>query len=332
MSERKIPGLSLAVLRDGKVLKLKGYGVASLESKAPATEDTVYRLASVTKPFTATGVMKLVEEGKIKLNDRIGDLLPDLPASWQAATVHQLLSHTSGLPDIFADDMSFTPLAKTRGETLEKAYGLPLNSAPGERWKYIQTGYVLLSMVVEKESGGDFAANMDRRFFRPLGMGSTRFGDPAEELPGHAVPYESVKFEKDGSQIPIDPPRRLDGRFPDFVAPCAALNSSVRDLARWETALASARLLGPSALEQMWEPARASECLIGSNDVRNAYGCGWYLWSEAGRRQAYHPGGGSAVYKRYLDERLAIIILTNCAGALPERFVDDIARVYGAAR
>ncbi len=332
MNERRIPGLSLAVLRDGKILKLKGYGVASLESKAPATEDTVYRLASTTKPFTATGVMKLVDEGKIKLDDRIGDLLPDLPTAWRAVTVHQLLSHTSGLPDIHAEAASFTTLANTRGETLEKAYELPLDGAPGERWKYIQTGYVLLGMVIEKESGEDFAAAMDRWFFRPLGMKSTGFGDPTTVLPGHAMPYASVKLEKGGNQIPMDSPKPLDGRFPDFLAPCATLHSSVRDLAQWEAALASARLLGSFTLEQMWKPTRASECLDRSNDVRNAYGCGWYLWNQVGHRRASHAGGGSAVYMRYVDERLTIIILTNCMGSQPQQFVDDIARVYGVAR
>jgi CubicO group peptidase (beta-lactamase class C family) len=171
MAALHIPGLSLAVVRDGKVVKAQGHGLANVEFDARATPDTVYLLASMTKQFTATGIMMLVEDGKVGLDEKISRYLPDTPDPWKEITVRHLLTHTAGLKDRFE--------GKTGGEWLlsfttdamyASAKACALDFKPGERFQYSDQGYFLLGMIIEKVSGKSYREFLKERIFTPLGM------------------------------------------------------------------------------------------------------------------------------------------------------------------
>ena len=185
MQRRHIPGVSVAIVKDGKVVLAKGYGLANVELGVPATADTVYQLASVTKTFTATAIMMLVAEGKLALDDRITDRLPDLPAAWQDVTVRHLLSHTSGIKSYTSvrDFYKSTRKDYARREILDLVAKEPLEFAPGEKWNYCNTGYFLLGMLIEKVTGKQYGEFMDERIFKPLGMTRTRVNDLRAIIP-----------------------------------------------------------------------------------------------------------------------------------------------------
>jgi CubicO group peptidase (beta-lactamase class C family) len=191
MKRENIPGLSLAVLKHGNILKEKGYGLANVEWSVPATPETVYQLASVTKCFTATAVMQLVEDESLTLKDRIATHLPNLPKAWSEITVWHLLTHSSGIK-------SYTQLAEiadhpertfTKDEMIALVADLPLEFRPGERYDYSNTGYYLLGMLIEKVSGQSYGAFLKRRIFTPAGMTSTRVNDFSELIPRRATGY-----------------------------------------------------------------------------------------------------------------------------------------------
>jgi D-alanyl-D-alanine carboxypeptidase len=325
MRNRRIPGLSLAVIKGDKVIKQRGYGLASVELDVPAREETVYQLASTTKSFTAAAIMALAEEGKLSLDDKVNRLLPALPAAWSEITVRHLLTHTSGLPDILADPIAGTFIADTSEGAIGVISKKPLVSKPGERWSYIQTGYVLLGMVVEKHSGQSFRDFMASRFFRPLGMGSTSFGDSRQVVPGRATHYSSVEFGADYRMEHLNNLIIWQYRYPEYEYPGAGLNTSVRDLVKWDIALASGRLLKSSSLDQMWT-AKVSVFRGAAQQV--GYGCGWFVGDTPGHRSVWQSGGASSIYKRFLDDELTVIILTNCQGAVPDTLVDRVAAAY----
>lgn len=331
MRSMEIPGLALAILDHGTVVKLKGYGLADLESRKPVDEDTVFRLASVTKPITAIAVLRLIEEGRVALEDHVADLLPDVPATFQAVTVHQLLDHTSGLPDLDKTNSHYPVPRTTLGfpQTLEGAMTAfktnPPVSRPGMAFKYIETDYLLLGLLVEKYSGMPFKDYMDRQFFRQLGMTSTSYGDTAEPRPGHAVTYTHLRFDRGRATTRLPKIEKYADVFPDYLAPCATLRSSARDLARWDSALSTGRLLGPSSLAAMWKAGAST--YSGQGVDRIGCGCGWRIRENRDGRLAFHSGADAVWYCRYLDEGLTIIVLTNCMVPIPFQFTDELRSI-----
>jgi CubicO group peptidase (beta-lactamase class C family) len=187
-----IPGLSIAVVRDGKILKSRGYGLAHAELKAAVTEETVFEIGSMTKQFTATAIMTLVEEGKVGLDDRINKYLSNVPEAWSAITVRHLLTHSSGIqnyldlpefPDIHRDGLSHDEITKLFFQRLK------LEFKPGETWAYTNSGYLLLGNIIEKVSGKSYCEFLDERIFQPLAMKTTRSSEPKAIIPNRASGY-----------------------------------------------------------------------------------------------------------------------------------------------
>lgn len=299
MRKRQVPGLALAVIRDGEVVKLKGYGFANLEHDVPATPDTVFELASVTKQFTATAVMLLVEEGKINLDDPVGRYLDGTPEAWKGITVRRLLTHTAGLASL---EEGFKALYEggvrlnyTTAQMFEAAKKDPLSFAPGERWQYSDVGYFLLGMIVEKASGQGYRDFVSERFFKPLGMTSTSVLDQWAIIKHRAAGYTL----RDGRLAQIR--RVVQTELPSHYG----IFSTVRDLAKWEAALAAGRVVKPSSLEQMWTPVRLN------SGASYTYGFGWELGERRGHRMITHTGITGTEYTRFPDERLTVVVLTN---------------------
>src|SRR5262249_18680560 len=264
MASNHIPGLSLAVLREGKIILAKGYGVSNLELATAVTEKTAFVIFSLTKTFTGVATMMLVEEGKISLADPIAKHLAGLPAAWQQVTIRHLLSHTSGLPDY---TNSFTKIKQvlkdySHPELLQLVANNPLVFPTGERWLYLNTNFYLLGTLIEKIRGKTYEQFLRERIFTPLGMSDTRIDSHCELIPNRADGYS---WSDSGFRNAL----RLS---PTLTFSTAGLVSTVLDLAKWDAALYTERLVKKSTLEQMWTNAR-----LNNRDIVPDYGLAFGL-------------------------------------------------------
>ncbi len=330
MDEQKLPAVSILVLKDGRVLKHRAYGKARLDPSVSAETSTVFPIYSITKTFTSVGVLRLVDQGKLALDDPIVKFLPDIQPSWQAITVRQLLSHTSGLPDLL-DPLTGLYVSEDREEALRKAANRPMIAKPGEECAYIQTGYVLLGKIVEQVTGKPFTRYMTEDVFGPLGMSSVAYGNRRSIVRNRPAQYQRVKFEwVNGTwrtAEELDTPIPDDGLDnPPYQDVGATLNVSTDDLVKWEAALVSGKLLTPESLSAMWTPAPASMRVYGTRTL--GMGLGWRVADSSGHRTASFNGGVATLYLRYLDDGLTIVVLTNCQGAKTEAMAGRILSHY----
>jgi CubicO group peptidase (beta-lactamase class C family) len=346
MAEKHIPGLALAVLRDGKVVKEAAYGKASLELNVPITLDTSFPLASMTKTFTAAAIMQLVEEGRISLDEPVIQILTGLPPQWSAVTIRHCLSHTSGLPDVLTDDINETFISGDRDTALAKLGKEPLKPA-GVASVYNQTGYLLLGMIIEKVSGMSYEVFVQKRLLNPAGMKNARFGDAWAIIPDRADLYTNLDITPDHSKLLIRDGRPVvltdkilrygSKNMPDFMAPAGLLNGSIRDLVNWETALFQGKLLKSATLTEMATPYK----LAGRND--GIWGLSYASVpmnmfdspAGTGSKGPFAPyatvsyGGGAATWCMSIPEKhLIVIVLTNLQGAGPQYLSVDIATLY----
>ncbi len=331
MAKRHIPGLSLAVLRGGHVVKESAYGMASLELGVPVTLDTSYPLASMTKVFTSVAVMLLVQEGKLTLDTPVRQILPDLPVHWSHVTVRHCLTHTSGLPDAISDDINGTSVSGERDELFAKLAAAPLKPA-GTKPAYNQTGYVIVGAVIEKLSGMDYEQFMHKRVFAPAHLDQASFGDAWSIIPGRSSLYTALDITKDHSKlmakdgIPVlrkDSILHYGAKFiPEVLAPAGLMNASIRDLANWERSLANGSLLKPESYAQMTTP------YILKDGSDNSYGLGFRV-SHMGPYAAMAYGGGAATWRVSVpDKQLTVVVLTNLQGGRPDQLVAGIAALY----
>ena len=318
MAANHIPGLSLAVVRDGKVVLAKGYGMANLELSAPASEKTAFAIYSITKTFTGVATMMLVEEGKIALDDPVSKHLNDLPVVWREVTIRHLLNHTSGLKEFCALPAKpcDVPRDFTQAEVIKLVAEYPLDFPSGERSAYGNTGYFLLGMLIEKVSGRSYEQFLRERIFAPLEMRDTRLENYAELIPYRANGYTW----KDGGY------RNALRVSPTLTFSVAGLVSTVLDLAKYDAALYSEKLLKKRTLDEMWTKTKLK------NGETVEHGLGFGLTPYKGRRRVGHSGGHtgfSTTMTRLIDEKVSVIVLTNSdsEGHLqPESFlISDIA-------
>ena len=326
MREQRIPGLELAVLRDGKVVKEQGYGLANVELSVAVKPETVFQTGSVGKQFTATAVMMLVEEGKVGLDDKLSKYLAGTPAAWKDVTVRNLLTHTSGIADYTGSEYTKAGgLINLRGdyteaELYQKLVQLPLNFETGTKWKYSNTGYVLLGFLIHKVTGEFYGDFLQERIFRPLGMSATRIMSEADIVPNRASGYELVKGEiKNQEWVSATLNTTADG----------ALYTNVLDLGKWDAALYTERLLKRGSFEQMWTAVQLKD------GKTYPYGFGWFLNGANGHRLIEHDGswqGFTMNISRYVDDKLTVIVMTNLDSghAKPERVAHGVAGVYEA--
>ena len=301
MKNRRIPGLALAVVKNGEVIKVKGYGLANLELDVPVTPDSVFELASVTKPFTATAIMLLVEDGKVGLDDKISKYLINAPYTWRDITVRRLLAHTAAFSSDCKEIRNQGWLANyTTAEMFEAGSKCPLDFVPGERWQYSDQGYFYLGMIIENVSGKRYHEFMQERIFQPLEMTATTVIDQWEIIKNRAAGY----ILRDGKLAHI---RRIS----QFELPSHfGILSTVKDLAKWDAALSTEKLLKKATLDQMWTPVILNNG-IPAPATCGFYGFGWCLDHLRGHRVVQHVGGTGTVFFRLPDDKLTVIVLTN---------------------
>jgi CubicO group peptidase (beta-lactamase class C family) len=317
MEKQHIPGLSIAVVRDGKVIRAQGYGVANVELSVPATPETVFRIGSISKQFIASGILLLVEEGKVSLDDKVGRYLEGTPDTWKEITIRHLLSHTSGLA---RESPAFHPYKdQSNAEIIKAAYGLPLLFATGSKWEYSNLGYFILAEIISKASGQPWGKYMVERVFTPLGMTATHTISLKELVPNRASGYDWSKPKVENADILI------------ALRPSGAFDSTVIDLAKWDAALYSDRILKQATREQMWKPLAETTRKNEGGGHNTSYGFGWFIDQVNGHKVVFHGGsqpGFRAEIERFVDDKLTIIILTNSDQAKPEAIARRVAALY----
>lgn len=297
MRRQQIPGVSMAVVRNGKIALLKGYGLSNVEHQIPVKPETVFQSGSMGKQFTATAVMILVEEGKISLDDKLSKYFTDAPESWKNITVRHLLTHTSGMGDYPPDfDMRRD---HTEDELFAISKAAPLSFQAGTKWDYSNLGYAILGILIRKVTGkfyGDFIAE---RVFQPLGMTTARVISEAEIVPNRAAGYRLVKGElKNQEWVSPSTNTTADGSF----------YFTILDLAKWDAALYKDRPLKRPSLAEMWTPVKLAD------GKRKAYGFGWHTDVMHSRRIVFHGGawqGFKSFIVRFPDDKLTIIFFAN---------------------
>jgi CubicO group peptidase (beta-lactamase class C family) len=317
IKQQRIPGLALAVMRDGQIIKAQGYGLSNIELNVPVTPQTVFQSGSVGKQFTATGIMMLVEEGKVGLDDKITKYFPGSPESWNSITVRHLLTHTSGIKD-YTDNIVDYRRDYTEEELLKVVQALPLNFTPGDRYSYSNSGYMLLGFLIHKVTGKFYGDFLQERIFRPLGMSTTRIISEEDIVPNRAAGYRLVKGEiKNQEWVSPTLNTTADG----------SLYFTVLDLAKWDAALYTEKLIKRSSLEQMWTPVKLN------NGKTHPYGFGWRLREMNGHKLIEHGGswqGFTTAISRYVDDKLTVVALCNLDSqhARPEDIVHGVAEIY----
>lgn len=316
MARQRIPGLALLVSRSGQVIRAQGYGLANVELHVPVQPVTIFQSGSVGKQFTATAVMMLVEEGKIGLEDSLTKYFPDAPATWKQVTIRELLSHTAGFTD-YPKDFNMRK-DYTEADLLKLVEKIPLAYPPGTSWSYSNLGFLTLGLVIHKVTGKFYGDFLQERIFGPLGMDNTRIISEADIVPNRAAGYRLVKGElKNQEWVSPTVNTTADG----------SLYFSILDLAQWDAALYTEKLLKRSSLDQMWTVAR----LRNGQPNSGHYGFGWFIETKQGHHVVEHAGswqGFETQISRYVDDRLTVVVLTNLADAKPENFADKVAEMY----
>ena len=325
MRERRIPGLQVAVVREGKIALLRSFGVADIEHSVRVTDKTIFPINSCTKAFTGVALMQLVEEGKIELSAPVSAYLDGLPAPWRPVTVRQLLTHVSGLPNIL--NILDRNTGKLLGNDTEdsawtKVQAMPMEFRPGERFSYNQTNYILLGKIIDKYSGEPFTRFFSRRQFQVAGMPGTVFGDYRDVILNLSPSYRYVR-NIDGQALGEDKLTFAYAEFPPFRRTASGLNSTAEDIAHWLIALQRGRLLKTGeALETLWTAGRYND---GSP---TQWALGWVTKPRGRHSAVIATGGGRAAFFVYPEDNLAVVVLTNLAGAYPEEFIDELAGLY----
>lgn len=309
-----IPGMSVAVLRGDSVLLARGYGYANVELRVPASDSTVYQSGSVGKQFTAAAVVMLAEQGRLSLDDPITRFLPEGPAAWRRITVRHLLTHTSGIGD-YTDSTLDVRRDYAEDDLVRLAARQVLEFAPGDRWSYSNTGYVLLGIIIHRVTGVFYGDFLRDHVFRPVGMRTTRIISEADIVPNRAAGYRLVNDTlKNQEWVSPSLNTTADG----------ALYFTVRDLAQWAIALNHWRIPSRTGLEASWTPVRLN------SGGTYPYGFGWQITQQRGFRRIGHSGswqGFQTTIQRYPDFDLTVMVLDNLAETAPETVAMSIAGI-----
>jgi CubicO group peptidase (beta-lactamase class C family) len=330
MALRHIPGMQVAVVQHGKLLFLHSFGTAYLQDSIPVTDRTVFPIFSITKAFTGIAAVQMVEEGRLSLTDPISKYLDDLPQSWRNITLRQLLTNTSGLPNIL-DNNTSQLIAENEESAWRKLQTMPPLFKPGERFDYSQTNYLLVGKILDKVSGKSFMQLVREGQVEPVGMPHTLYGDDGAVIVHSARSYSWIP--DDGQNVAG--PGHYDMPFAVFPYPkslmtSAGMNSTAEDLAHWVIALKEGKLFkSPDSLSLLWTAGRLIDgSTAGFSSLLNGYALGWPVGARESHRVVGPIGGSRCAIFVYPDDDFAVILLTNLTGANPESFIDEVASFY----
>lgn len=313
MLDRNIPGLQLAIVKDGSIVKTGAYGIANIEDDIPVDSNTLFAINSMTKTFTGVAVMQLVEEGKVRLDAPVGEYLEELPDAWKKITIRQLMSHTSGLPNMMS------PMAELLA-TWEEVQQLPVKFAPGTDFDYNQTNYAIIGKLINTISGSNFETFIQQGQLKAVSAERTieaGFGHYDEVIPHSARGYT---YFKTGSLT------HVYEYFPPECRTAAGMSATATEMARWYIALQKGKLISLKSLTELWAPAVLDNGQTKAfGRTLNGYAIGTPVMVNAeGGNVIATIGGARSAALTYLDKGITIVVLTNLQGAFPERFIPGI--------
>ena len=335
-SKGQTPGAAVIVIQNGKVLFKRGYGLSNLQTRKPITTHTVFLLASLTKQFTAMAIMMLAERGRLKYDDPLTKFFPEFPPYAEKVTVRHLLNHTAGFTEYdslfvqsgmidrtwprssMSKPSSFEPTSKDALKLL--AQQKELEFTPGQKWKYSNSGYVILAQIVEKVSGKSFSRFLRENIFRPLGMNNSILYD--ETRPKVTNVANSYKLEggvyKDIDYTPLNAIYGEDNIY-----------STVEDMYKWDQALYTEKLVKPSTLKEAFTPGRLNDGTV------IPYGFGWRPRKFLGLGEVWHTGSWLGFHNciiRFPDQRFTVVVLSNVSQLDPYLIASKISKIYLAGK
>jgi D-alanyl-D-alanine carboxypeptidase len=316
MASRQIPGMQMAVIKYGLVLKKGHYGFANLEDRLPVTDSTMFSIASMSKAFTCAGILLLMEDGKISLDDVVGKYLDSLPASWNGISIRQLMNHTSGLRDDWDEGDNFFYTKNSDSALFAALKDAPLKFHPGQGFSY-SCGPFVLGMIIARVSGQTYPEFMKQRIFDKLGMTYTCINDPEGIIPNRAAGY-ILKDQKiiHGRQISAAAQARGD----------VGVLTTVTDMLKWYAALQDSSLLRQSSIDLMFSPG------VLNDSNKTAYGFGWFVSPYRDHPLYSHTGGFrtgfNSVIEIYPEDHVCIIILSNLFNARTHQIAKDIIGLF----
>ncbi|HEX7845402.1 MAG TPA: serine hydrolase domain-containing protein [Chitinophagaceae bacterium] len=315
MKEQKIVGLGLAVVKNGKAVVNKGYGLANVEHNVPVTAETVIRLGSVSKQFFTTAILKLTEEGKLKIDDPVHKFFPDAPEIWRPIQIKHLMSHTSGLKreaPAYNNSVIQPDLV-----VIKSAYSLPLDFKTGEKYQYCNLAFFMLAEIITQVSGMPWQDYIREKLFIPAGMKNSCMTDFYPIIPHRASGY----MHKNNVLV------NADAMY--AVRPSGGFLSTTSDMILWDKVLREKKIiLKKENWELLWEP------FIKTSDDANSkayYGFGWTIDEYKGHKTVSHSGsniGFRSYYTRFVNDGLSIIIMTNTDEANPYAIIRALADHY----
>lgn len=316
MREGPLAGVSVAITRGGEPILVRGYGHADLEHGVPVSENTVFRIGSVTKQFTAAAIMRLVEQGRIDLQDPVSEYLDGLPAWADEVSIHHLLNHTSGVKSYTSlgpEWMEIMPLDLTHEKMVALFRDRPVDFTPGERYLYNNSGYYLLGMILEEVTGQPYAEHLQSTFYEPLDLDATVYCSE-----GPLIPHRAEGYVLEDGSFRNDPPIGMTQPFS-----AGALCSTAADLARWARALAHGDVVSTDSYRHMTTPTR----LTGGEERSYGYGLG--MGELGGEPYVAHGGGINGFISQlayYPEADVAIAVLSNSQNANAPAIEKQITR------
>jgi CubicO group peptidase (beta-lactamase class C family) len=320
MRSRRIPGLQAAVVHKGRLALSFADGFANVEHRVPVRATTLFPLNSITKAFTAVAIMQLVEAGKVSLDAPIATYLDGLPPSWQPVLVRHLLAHLSGLPDVYGEEGVIGGGGEQEAWAAVRA--LPLQAPPGERAAYNQTNYLLLGRMIDRLAGMPFTRFIGERQFARTGLDSARFGDTFDVIPDSAQSYSYRRLVKGKGEVDTGTLNHWVDDIPPFLRSASGTYATAEGFAGWILALQRGSLMSASSKEALWAPQPLKDGTFGP------WTLGWLQMGTATQRAIGGIGGGRSAFAIYPDHDISVMILTNLAGADPQAFLHDVARLY----
>ncbi len=315
MNQQKIVGLSLAVIKNGQPVVNKGYGFANVELSVPVTAETVIRLGSVSKQFFTTAIMKLMEEGKLRIEDSVHKFFPDAPETWRPIKIKNLMSHTSGLQREAPAYDNFK--IQSDLDVIKSAYSLPLNFKTGEQYEYCNLAYFMLAEIIKQVSGMPWQDYIHDKLFVPAGMHNSYLTDFNLIVPNRANGY---MYNHD----------TLVNSTPMYaIRPSGGFLSTSSDMIKWAKVIGDKKIiLKKDNWEKLWQPFIKSS---DKADSKAYYGFGWFIDEYNGHKFVGHGGanrGFRSIFMRFVNDDMSIIILTNTEEAKPVDIANTLAEYY----
>jgi CubicO group peptidase (beta-lactamase class C family) len=307
MARQRIVGLAVGIIKDGKVIKTKGYGYSNLELNIPVTTNTVFKLGSVSKHMIAVATMKFIQEGKLRSDDPVTKFFADAPPHWGKITIRHLLNHTSGL---IRESPAFDAMAtQTDSLLIRAAYKDSLIFPTGSKWQYCNLGYFMLADIIRQIGGKSFAEYMKKEIFEKNGLMATR-----------VTTLEDIVYGRAGGYVNLGKDTVVNALNYVALRPSGAFLSTIEDMMKWELLIQSGKILSGDNWEKMWGDTTKTGGTDGG--VPFSYGYGWYVSTYKNWKAVYHGGvlpGFRAMYFRLPDEKTAVVVLTNSepTNALP---------------